>query len=599
MRLKVLLGAALCAVAALAVTSAAGNAGSSAQPAGRSGKISFVGTVTLSALSTAQGKAGTDISNELTPHIAQVDRALPNRQNSAHLSAAHVPTPAGTSIAAANPGFSGFDGLTHRDQRLAGGGNQFSLEPPDQALAVGGGFVLEGVNDALAVYSTSGALLAGPVTFSSFFKEAPIVTRNAQGQIIAFGPFVFDPRAYFDAGTGRWFVVEAEIDTDPVTGDFLGHAVEELAVSKTSDPRGAWNIYRIEVTNNGANGTPNHTGCPCFGDFPQIGADANGFFISTNEFSIFGPDFNGAQIYAISKAQLVAGAKNPTTVLLDGDPTPLAEGAAGTVHPASSPNAVYETGAGGTEYFLSNLDFTNTVDDRIAVWAATNTSSLNTATPNLSLTNVVLQSQSYGIPPNAEQKDGPLPLGDLLSPGASAHTPLLNTIDDRFGGPVSFAAGKLWGALATIVKQSTGGTKAASAWFIVQPSVAGGSLIATIARQGYVSVEGENVFFPTIGVNGAGKGVMTTAFSSKTRFPSAAYVPIDLNGAGQLHVAAAGVGPADGFTGYLGGNVERWGDYSSATAAADGSIWGAVEYIPNKPRTQLANWGTFISHVTP
>src|SRR5205814_9387353 len=53
--------------------------------------------------------------------------------------------------------FRGFIGLTHLDQRLyAGGGNQFSTEPPDQGLAVGNGFVLEGVNAAINVYDTNG-----------------------------------------------------------------------------------------------------------------------------------------------------------------------------------------------------------------------------------------------------------------------------------------------------------------------------------------------------------------------------------------------------------------------------------------------------------
>jgi hypothetical protein len=65
-------------------------------------------------------------------------------------------------------------------------------------------------------------------------------------------------------------------------------------------------------------------------------------------------------------------------------------------------------------------------------------------------------------------------------------------------------------------------------------------------------------------------------------------------------LGAAGAAPEDGFTGYafFGGNgVARWGDYSAATADEDGSIWLATEFIPNSPRTQLANWGTFIGRM--
>src|SRR5207302_10371561 len=56
--------------------------------------------------------------------------------------------------AKSNPGASTihFQGLNFHDQRFANGGNQFSVEPPDQALCAGNGFVLESVNDVLQVY---------------------------------------------------------------------------------------------------------------------------------------------------------------------------------------------------------------------------------------------------------------------------------------------------------------------------------------------------------------------------------------------------------------------------------------------------------------
>src|SRR5207249_169299 len=46
--------------------------------------------------------------------------------------------------AKSNPTFnSGFEGLNFYQQRYARGGNQFSVEPPDQALCVGNGYELE------------------------------------------------------------------------------------------------------------------------------------------------------------------------------------------------------------------------------------------------------------------------------------------------------------------------------------------------------------------------------------------------------------------------------------------------------------------------
>jgi hypothetical protein len=107
-------------------------------------------------------------------------------------------------------------------------------------------------------------------------------------------------------------------------------------------------------------------------------------------------------------------------------------------------------------------------------------------------------------------------------------------------------------------------------------------------------------------VTAAGKGVITFALVGPDFFPSAAYASIDaVNGVGAIHIAGAGQGPEDGFTGYdqFGGDVSRWGDYTAAVADGD-SVWFATEYIAHPAtdtttRTLLANWATFVAHVNP
>ena len=73
-------------------------------------------------------------------------------------------------------------------------------------------------------------------------------------------------------------------------------------MSQTSDPTGLWQQYQIDTSNLGGNG------CPCFGDQPRLGMDQNNLYVSTDEFSINGPQFNGGQLYAIAKQDLLAGA---------------------------------------------------------------------------------------------------------------------------------------------------------------------------------------------------------------------------------------------------------------------------------------------------
>jgi hypothetical protein len=519
----------------------------------------------------------------------------------ARVPADHVPAPAASPIVL-GAGFSGFNGLSHLDQRFADEGNQFSTEPPDQALAVGNSYVLESVNLALAVYKTGGTTPLAIDSLNHFFNLHSAIQRTKTPPV--YGPFLSDPRAYFDAATGRWFLTILEIDTDPATGNFLGHSSVLIAVSQNDSPLGTWDIYALETTN--ATNTPDHAGCPCYGDQPLIGADAYGFYITTNEFPIFASGFNGAQIYAISKAALENNTTAPVVVAFGG--LLLAEGVAYSVQPATTPppGGAFETANGGTEYFMSALEFTGGLDDRIAVWAMTNTSSLDDPTPSVQLKNVVVTSQVYGMPPSMQQKPGPTPLADLLKTKnnplgvvTNEHLELIDGNDDRMQ-QVVFADGSLWSSLNTVVKPPNGPVRVGAAWFIVTPSWDSDTLSAAVTKQGYVVANQENVAFPSIGVNAAGKGVMTFTLVGPDYYPSAAFAKIDkISGAGAIQIAALGTAPDDGFSGYgaYGGRVARWGDYSAAVADADGSIWLGVEFIPGGDRTLLANWGTFVSRV--
>ena len=508
----------------------------------------------------------------------------------------HVPTPKGLPLVVTS-GATGFLGLNHLDQRRADNGNAFSSEPPDQCLAVGNGFVLEGVNSAFRVRSTAGASLSPVVSMNKFFGLPVAIDRSADP--VVYGAFTSDPKCLYDAPTQRWFVTILVIDVDPATGDFLPASSVRIAVSQGKDPGGLYNLYSVDTTND--TGTPEHAGCPCLGDQPLIGADATGFYITTNEFPLFEAGFNGAQIYATSKAKLIAGTPGPV-VMFSG--LPLAEGMAYSVQPATvPPGGAFATDNGGTEYFLSALEFTNGLDNRIAVWAMTNTSSLDAATPNVALQSAVIDSQVYGFPPAAQQKDGPLPLGEAIAAGlfgvktGKQHLPLLESNDDRMQQTV-FANGRLWSSLTTVVKPANGPVRSGAAWFAVEPSWSGAKLGGKVADQGYVSVNGKSVLFPALGVNNSGFAVMGFTLVGIDLFPSAAYSILGTGG--EVRIAAAGAAPDDGLTGYpiiLGTNAGRWGDYSAAVADENGDIWFATEFIPNTPRTLLANWGTFIAKV--
>jgi hypothetical protein len=113
-----------------------------------------------------EGEGGDDAAARAALQHRQVEHSLshrPSAKMTAQLRAAEaaadltVPTVTPRLVAGSNPGLDrSFEGLNFFDQRFANNGNQFSIEPPDQGLCVGNGFVLETINDVLQVYSTGG-----------------------------------------------------------------------------------------------------------------------------------------------------------------------------------------------------------------------------------------------------------------------------------------------------------------------------------------------------------------------------------------------------------------------------------------------------------
>jgi hypothetical protein len=580
----------------------------------------------------------------------------------------------------------GFESLNLFQQRYARGGNQFTVEPPDQALCVGNGYVLAAVNDVLNIYNESGQsvlpdntstnIVSGfptdvghAIDLNSFYGYAPAINRATGVR----GPFVTDPSCLYDAATQRFFVVVLTLETNP-NGSFTLVNHIDIAVSQTANPTGGWNIYKIDATNDGTNTGGVNPG-PYLGDYPHIGADANGFYVTTNAYPWCCNGFSGAQIYALSKAQLAAGAASVTMQHIDTSGAVNVASDAGstqpgfTVWPAQSPGTnSFELNAGGTEYFLSSNAADeathpvagtggNYTSSQVVVWTLTNTSSLNTAAPVLSLSNQVVSVNQYAIPPKQKQPGSgsapgtSVPQGHCINDtttvtiagtgcwrlvfvGEPAHDEVVSRPDsnDTRMQQVTYANGKLWGALDSAVTVE-GINRAGIAYYILNPSA------GKVVKEGFLAAAGADLTYPAIGVTPSGRGIVAFTYTGEATFPSAAYAPIDaFAGTGPWSFAGpGGEGAAvdDGFTSYKSqvGNPPRtrWGDYGAA--AVDGnSIWIASEYIAhacdyttwggrffspftptgdNKfgtcapspgaagPRVALGNWSTRISKLTP
>ena len=562
-----------------------------------------------------------------------------------------APTVASSTVAATNPELAlSINGLNHRDQRLANGGNQFSVEPPDQALCVGNGYTVESVNSVLRVFdSKTGAPVTGVQDLNTFFGYPAAIDRTT-GKI---GANVIDPICLYDPDINRFVVAITTLHVDD-SGNFNGRNTIDVAVSNTGDPTGDWTVYYVPAQNDGSEGTPDH-GCttdgttpgPCFQDYPHIGADANGVYVTTNEYDLFGPSYSAAQIFAFSKKQLAANGSSIGVTLVE---NLNVDGSPGfTVWPATSPAGQYSSEANGTEYLMSTIagDGSETGNPtgtarRIGLWAITNTASLNSASPALGITSRLINSQTYVFPPSADQKPGDIPLADCLNdtttptifgPGCwqlffdnQPPTEVESTLDagDTRMQQTWYVNGVLWGAASTAVRVN-GELKAGIAWFSVSPKINGaGKVVGQVKKQGYLALADNNLTYPAIAIGANGKGAIAFTVVGETNYPSAGYAIIDAAGkVGPVHIAAAGLGPSDGFTSYKSfvGDPPRtrWGDYGAAVT--DGtSVWIASEYIaqtctyaqyyPSPPstagfgscggtRTSLANWGTRVSKLNP
>ncbi len=436
-----------------------------------------------------------------------------------------------------------FNGVSSLDSAVTNFGAEY--EPPDQGLCVGNGFVVEPVNSAFTIYSTKGSVIAGPFNVNVLFNEG--LTQ-----------FTSDPRCIYDKSTNTWFAVILFISADNTVGR------TDLAVNTSGDPTTTWTVYHISGTDRNA------SGCPCFGDQPRIGIDKYNIYLSTDEFSISGTQYNGPQLYAISKSQLIASSQPVHVVHY----TNLS--IAGII-PFSIQPAITD-GSSNAEYFMNSLDPNGTFDNRLGVWAMTDREAVSLGGKPL-LSSIVITSETYGLPPSAQQK------------GASSK---LDSGDDRMQ-QVQYINGNLWGELTTSVSISYDATeRAGAAWFKVQPRVSasdGRITVAKIVDQGYVASAGSNLIYPALQVSPAGGVAMVMTLTGPNYFPSMVYVTMnaDRNAFGAIHIAINGTGPYDP-------NATRWGDYSWATFDPDTQvIWMATEYIPplsGQTTDGLKNWGT-------
>ena len=525
----------------------------------------------------------------------------------------------------------GVKGLNAVDSGELIGGD---IEPADQGLCAGNGFVVESNNLGEVLVFDLALQRASTVIPLSTIMGLTNIGWGSDGDISCL---------YDESNGGHWFFTQiVGAPSSSSSGLYEG-----IAVTNGSSPFGPYSVYFLN-----ANYNPAEPGYPyLLNDFAKIATTRDAFLIFYDEFptdpailGFGGGGFNGAQQFAFNKNALEQGLPvtgnhgepNPAfTVVIENMgllPTPdgtcfsdneFHEGGITCWYaaiPAQSADLTqFDNSHGGSAFILDTLDYYGNGDDRIAVFDWTGLENLNS--PSCSTCSAIQFGGQlfsgvnfyYGEGFLAAQKSGPIPLGDEcgaagLSSDSTCPEGGVATNGD-FMTQVSLGNHQIWGATTTEIDQtfsseSTPEVHQGAVYWVFGTSSFDQFGFVTLSSQGYVSPIHEDLEFPAMASGGtssedggSGRAIMTFTLSGNGGptgaagggfYPSTAYGRLNSTSNGLLqskvNIADLGQSPQDGFTeyqGYPGPLRPRWGDYSAAIFLPEsgGRIYFSTNYI--------------------
>jgi hypothetical protein len=181
-----------------------------------------------------------------------------------------------------------YTSVTLSEGKALNGNNGYA--PPDNAGAVGPSHVAHLINGAYAVYDKATGDLLQQIAGKQFWINAGVDPGN---QIVNLGSF--NQRIVFDPAVNRWIAAGLSGGTTP---DGINNLVM-IARSDSADPTGTWKAVSF-VGNDGGSGK--------FADFTMLGLDADGVYVSTNNFPALVPNvgIEYAMLFSLPKADLLA-----------------------------------------------------------------------------------------------------------------------------------------------------------------------------------------------------------------------------------------------------------------------------------------------------
>ena len=414
--------------------------------------------------------------------------------------------------------------------------------PPDSNGAVGPTNYVEFINGRFSVYDKVTTARGRSITDLTFWSLA--------GVDIPANWDVTDPRLIYDPLSQRWFA--AQIDFDTTLNINSNHFL--VAVSITADPTGPWKAFAIT-----SDPTVLSTA-----DFPTLGVDAKGVYLSGDMFDALG-NFDGSVLVSIPKTNLLAATPSVANYTRFSNLTMASRGVI-----LQSAIAV-DGSAGGNVLSTAGLGFDFGNGNPLTNTSLITFSVLNAAGPGgATLTSsTTLTVPGYTEPINPAQ------------PGTSA------TVDDgdaRIGASVYRVNGILYAVHNTEVNG-----RAALRWYRINATS------PAVLETGTIADPVLNLFYPSIAASTNGTVVIGCNGGSSSSYISCyAVLGETINGVthfGKLLLLKAGVASYDDGSGSSG---SRWGDYSATSVdPADPTSFWTIQMYPSGPST----WSTQVTQL--
>ena len=468
--------------------------------------------------------------------------------------------------------------------------------PPDMALGASPSFVLQGVNTSWEVLDTSGKVVSGPVSAQNFFG-APNEPGNCDPGS-GNQPFLSDPRALYDPADGRFWAAMLQIEGSVAFGvapNCPYKSVYWVAVSQTSDPTGAWNVYEFNMETDVA-------GQKFGADYTQLGINSQAVYFSGNMFGENGGFF--AELFEANKSQMESGG---TSFTADGFYNLLVTAGPGItsktgpfVADTVQPTLNLDSSNGTTETFLDTVDGPDVQNGHFCGFFGGGFDQTCSGLLRWDMANPIAHDSGGAAPTLTGSYVATAPF--LVSNPADEPTcnQCVDVLDLRITATPVIRNGTAYAAWETAIQNgnTTPHPLPGIEWGAV-------NLTDNSATTNYYSLD-EAVSFGTLMPDASGNLTMLFEHMGKKVFPETRYV---VKPAGQSNFRTPGNLLKAGESSYrptLCGTsalpVCRWGDFEAASFDGTGHIWFAGEYANlfqgvNTPPAFGRNWGTWIGAI--